>query len=123
MAADDVSSWPFVSSRADFTVRMRQLLTTRLGSLASSAPRPGPPPQVAAQQRDEFFCDHPVRQILWTLDGGAMQDGAGRRRDHPQRQIHVSDVDVRLLKEPSHRLEYRRVDRHDVSISQRGNLL
>src|SRR5215471_8616635 len=58
-----------------------------------------------------------------TLDGGAMQDGTGRCRDHPQRQIHVSDIDVRLLKEPSHRLENRRVDRGDVSVSQRGNLL
>jgi len=52
-----------------------------------------------------------------------MQDGARRCRDHPQRQIHVSDVDARVLKEASHRLEYRRVDRGDVSMSQRWHLL
>lgn len=94
-----------------------------IGASARSAPLTRWPPQIAAQERDQFFCDHSVRQILWTVDGGAMQNGARRGRDHPQRQIHVPDVDVRRLKEPSHRLEYRRVDRGDVSICQRGHLL
>ena len=39
--------------------------------------------QVTAQQGDELLRDHPARQILGTLHGGAMQDGAGSRRDHP----------------------------------------